>query len=353
MDSLKTIKEELNKFRKNHTSVLKETEEMAEHLIDACGQIESSWSGSFAGWHGRMYFRDFEIPSIHEQFNGEWGGIHGIPDGWEEKRAEEVEARINVLVGKGFSVKGFEDGLPKLREEAVKLRDEVVINFSGFPFDKGTAKEKELVEIIEKKDFGNTKAAYIQRGLPKSMMTRDSEAIRQGMCIPSWLYYRGVALEAGNLPKEIRDLMSSVEKIVRQLEIKSQSGVKMSEGKLLDDLHPKIYEKCRSLYEKGEYPEAVEKGFKVVRDRLRELTGYETGSEAFGKTKLHIRGAAATNVDEDFNQGIKFLAMAIDRFRNEKSHTSDAKIDDPVRAYEYLRISSLCMNLLENSEILS
>ena len=127
----------------------------------------------------------------------------------------------------------------------------------------------------------------------------------------------------------------------------------MSEGKLLDDLHPKIYEKCRSLYEKGEYPEAVEKGFKVVRDRLRELTGYETGSEAFGKTKLHIRGAAATNVDEDFNQGIKFLAMAIDRFRNEKSHTSDAKIDDPVRAYEYLRISSLCMNLLENSEILS
>jgi uncharacterized protein (TIGR02391 family) len=105
------------------------------------------------------------------------------------------------------------------------------------------------------------------------------------------------------------------------------------------------------LYEKHEYAEAVEKGFKVVRDRLRKLTGYETGSEAFGKGKLHIKGAAAPNVDVDFNEAVKFLAMAIDRFRNEKSHTSDAKIDDPFRAFEYLCLSSLAMRLLDAAEI--
>jgi uncharacterized protein (TIGR02391 family) len=120
----------------------------------------------------------------------------------------------------------------------------------------------------------------------------------------------------------------------------------------LRNLHPEIYEKCHDLYEKGAYPEAVEKSFKVVRDRLRKLTGHETGSEAFGKGKLHIEGAAAANVDHDFNEAVKFLTMAIDRFRNEKSHTSDAKIDDPIRAYEYLRLSSLAMNLLEDSRIL-
>ena len=107
------------------------------------------------------------------------------------------------------------------------------------------------------------------------------------------------------------------------------------------------------MYEKGAYAEAVEKSFKVVRDRLRTLTGYETGSEAFGKSKLHIKGAAAVNVDGDFNNAVKFLTMAIDQFRNEKSHTSDARIDDSIRAYEYLRLSSLAMNLLENAEILS
>jgi CRP/FNR family transcriptional regulator, cyclic AMP receptor protein len=35
--------------------------------------------------------------------------------------------------------------------------------------------------------------------------------------------------------------------------------------------------------------------------------------------------------------------MAIDRFRNEKSHTADGNISDPIRAYEYLRLSSLAM----------
>lgn len=120
----------------------------------------------------------------------------------------------------------------------------------------------------------------------------------------------------------------------------------------LSVLHQEIYNKCHSLFEKEEYPEAVEKGFKVVRDRLRVLTGYETGSKAFGNTKLHIKGAVATNVDHDFNEGVKFLTMAIDMFRNEKSHTSDAKIDDPQRAYEYLSLSSLAMNLLDQAEIL-
>lgn|GEM_PF-4886493 len=121
----------------------------------------------------------------------------------------------------------------------------------------------------------------------------------------------------------------------------------------LENVHPKIIEKCKDLYKKDTYAEAVEKGFKVVRDRLRELTGYETGSEAFGKGKLHIKGASALNVDNDFNAAVKFLMMAIDGFRNEKAHTSDGKIDNPERAYHYLMMSSLAMFLLDNAEILS
>jgi len=120
----------------------------------------------------------------------------------------------------------------------------------------------------------------------------------------------------------------------------------------LSTLHPEIYLKCHALYENGTYAEAVEKGFKVVRDRLRKLTSYETGSDAFGKGKLHIKGATASHVDRDFNEGVKFLTMAIDQFRNEKVHTSDAKIEDPIRALEYLRLSSLAMNLLDNAEVL-
>jgi uncharacterized protein (TIGR02391 family) len=119
----------------------------------------------------------------------------------------------------------------------------------------------------------------------------------------------------------------------------------------IKSLHPEIYSRCRKLYVGGDYAEAVEKGFKVVRDRLRSLTSYETGSEAFGKGNLYVEGAAAAHVDDDFQNGVKFLSMAIDRFRNEKSHTADGNISDPIRAYEYLRLSSLAMHLLDRALI--
>jgi uncharacterized protein (TIGR02391 family) len=118
----------------------------------------------------------------------------------------------------------------------------------------------------------------------------------------------------------------------------------------IESLHPEINAKCRNLYKGGDYAEAVEKSFKLVRDKLRALTGYETGSEAFGKGNLYVDGAAAPHVDEDFQNGVKFLTMAIDRFRNEKSHTADGNISDPIRAYEYLRLSSLAMHLLEGAQ---
>jgi hypothetical protein len=54
----------------------------------------------------------------------------------------------------------------------------------------------------------------------------------------------------------------------------------------LKDLHKSIQKKCQKLYEDGHYGSAADKALRVVRDRLLELTGFETGSEAFGKGNL-------------------------------------------------------------------
>jgi hypothetical protein len=86
-------------------------------------------------------------------------------------------------------------------------------------------------------------------------------------------------------------------------------------------LHNAFAAKCGELLEAGHYAEAVEKAFKIVRD-LRELTGFETGSEAFGKGSLRISGAAAPHVEEDFNEAVKFLTMAIDRWKHQRSRSS-------------------------------
>jgi len=351
---IKTTKKLIKKFRDEQINILGNIPKLSEKLGEACSRVELSWSGSFAGWHGKMYYRNFQIPSIHERFSGEWGGLNGIPDGWEEKQPEEVRVKIEELVGDNFSVEKFEEDIKKLREDAKRFKDEIIVTFSSVIFDSNTVKEKDLFIQIENFKFGSTKEEYINDRLPKTIMSRDTEALRQGICLASWLYYEGAALGGKNIYEAIKNFFTLLDRLIRRLEMKIKSDSKSISvtKKHLADLHPQIYSKCYDLYEKNVYAEAVEKSFKVVRDRLRKIAGYETGADAFGKGKLHIRGAAAPNVDRDFNDAVKFLTMAIDRFRNEKSHTSDAKIDDSIRAYEYLRLSSLAMNLLEDTEIL-
>jgi uncharacterized protein (TIGR02391 family) len=119
----------------------------------------------------------------------------------------------------------------------------------------------------------------------------------------------------------------------------------------LEALHPTIQEKCSKLYLSTNYSEAAEKGLKSVDDRLRELTGFDKGTDAVGKAGPYFLGTAAPHVDKDFQQAIQFLLMSIHLFRDEKAHTSDAKIDDPIRAYEYLAMCSFAMHFLDDSEI--
>jgi hypothetical protein len=229
---IKELEQLLIDFRKKHATALDELYRDGESLHEAAEQIALSWSGSFAGWHGKMYFWDFQAPSIGERFNGEWGGIQGIPNGWQEKQAEHVEGAIEALL-ENFSLKDFERSIDTLRKNIEELKTEISDRASQETI--GT-RATELLRQIEQSRVGKLKGEFIQQNVPTTLMSRDTEALRQGIFIPAWLYYVGVALSA-------------------------------------------------------------------TSDRLRKLTGHETGSEAFGKSKLHIRGAAASNVDDDFNNG--------------------------------------------------
>jgi uncharacterized protein (TIGR02391 family) len=146
----------------------------------------------------------------------------------------------------------------------------------------------------------------------------------------------------------VRRGIQQLEDLIRRLELIPSESQDIAGIK---SLHPDIYSRCRALYASGQYSEAVEKSFKVVRARLRTLTNFERGSEAFGKGRLYIEGSTAPHADADFQDGVKFLTMAIDSFRNEKVHTADGNISEPLRAYEYLRLSSLAMHLLARGKV--
>jgi uncharacterized protein (TIGR02391 family) len=115
----------------------------------------------------------------------------------------------------------------------------------------------------------------------------------------------------------------------------------------LINLHPKILASSQKLFRDEHYREAVGNAIMVVKDRLRDITGFENGYPAFEKGGLYIKGALANNVDPDFQEAVKWLLGAIDKFRNEKFHTSEKGIDDKLKALSYLHMCNLAMMFLD------
>lgn len=342
----------LESFRTRNEQMLENLRVNGSRLTEVSRETRDSWSGSFAGWHGRMYFRDFERPTIEEQFSGEWGGLHGIPDGWQERTTEECVAHVDRVIGNAFSAQAFDRAVTAFRKELLDLKEEISLCLSAL----GSVlppKAAEYLAAIEAKELGNPRPTYVQQGMPRGLMSRDTEALQQGMVLPTWLYYEAVGFEAVQTADWFDEYAKLLDRLGRAMTLTAPGKPPKGLAALSEGIHPDILSKCAALYDTGAYAEAVEKGFKTVRDRLRKLTGHETGSEAFGKGRLFIKGAAAPHVEQDFNQAAKFLMMAIDQFRNEKSHTSDAAIGDPGRANAYLFMSSLALYLLDHAEVRS
>lgn len=145
----------------------------------------------------------------------------------------------------------------------------------------------------------------------------------------------------------LQDLIDSDEQPVTR----KDSRQSMISDELIN-LHPKILASSQKLFRDEHYREAVGNAFMVVKDRLRDITGYENSYPAFESGRLYIKGALAENVDEDFQTAVKRLLGAIDKFRNEKFHTSEKGIDDRVKALGYLYLCNLAMSFLDNDQYL-
>jgi len=102
-----------------------------ERLERAIMDVTRSWSGSAAGYHGTLYYRDFETPGIREQFSAEWGGIRGLPPGWEERSPAEVLEAIQSRAG--LKIDKITKAAEAISPYVSDLQDD--IGSSSLPFD--------------------------------------------------------------------------------------------------------------------------------------------------------------------------------------------------------------------------
>jgi hypothetical protein len=221
MASLKEIAVSLlakvQKLQETLTPDLTGLQQKCAAVTKAAETIAQSWSGSSMGYHSELYYRNFERPPLGAEFSPEWGGIHGIPAGWQKRSSDEVKAHIEKLAA--VSVADIEKGAETALSEAKALHSEIVTEISGLHAYPGLEQEKKLLGELEKFKWGITVNEYMDANMPKTYMSRDSEAVYQGVKLSAYLYYAGVVFEKNSEGTAIQSFFKAASRLLRQIEL--------------------------------------------------------------------------------------------------------------------------------------
>lgn len=115
-------------------------------------------------------------------------------------------------------------------------------------------------------------------------------------------------------------------------------------------IRPEIY---NHVLKPEDYFHAVEEAYKIVREKLKSITGKEKATEVFGEvgTKIELLDELYKTKTEkgtpqyDFYRGCAYIHLAIQFLRNEKAHCSAIDMDKNL-AIHYLALASLAYDLI-------
>ena len=136
----------------------------------------------------------------------------------------------------------------------------------------------------------------------------------------------------------------------KKLDVNSIMLNNIENAEVTINIRPEIYEHIKRYLATQDYYHAVEEAYKIVRQKLRELTGEEKASQAFCETNIEkIFGHNPSDAAEkDFFEGVKFINMAIQNFRNEKAYTPAKQLDRNL-AVHYISLASLAYELISRN----
>lgn len=119
------------------------------------------------------------------------------------------------------------------------------------------------------------------------------------------------------------------------------------------EIHEDIYGHIKPYLATGDYFHAVDESYKVVREKLRDLTAHEKATDVFNENAqsnkhyaaLFGKARPANLAESDFFRGIGYLHLGVQFLRNEKAHTLAAPME-PNLALHYISLASLAYDLV-------
>lgn len=187
-DELLEIAQELDSIQAEYDSP--EIKAPLQKLENAANGIGKAWSGSWLGYHSRVYYRDFQTPPAGAHFSQEWGLMQYFTDGttgeWREYEYDRVQKKIYELAG--------EPDLEAARALAKRTRNLISDKQTEIASLISTAQENKEDSFISKlrkdvEEIAIPTATNIVNGhLPQGkFISRDTVAIGQGFQSPPHL----------------------------------------------------------------------------------------------------------------------------------------------------------------------
>jgi len=166
----------------------KEFNEPLDKLEKAANEVGKAWSGSWLGYHSRVYYEDFGEPPARARFSQEWGLMETFTrytvGKWVEYTFQNVVNVINHLAGNP-DVAQQEKEAAKAQEFFEEAKYTILSCFSRI--SELTANDKFIEDLREKVDKQKTLCAndFISYCRPSgSFMSRDTTAVGQGLKTP-------------------------------------------------------------------------------------------------------------------------------------------------------------------------
>ncbi|MBU2577781.1 TIGR02391 family protein [Patescibacteria group bacterium] len=238
----------------------------------------------------------------------------------------------------------------QILEKLFQMGGGYVLNFSDRTMGEFFRDDLKTEIYSEEYQYASGSKANVMRGF---WMKADNKTV--GKSILKLIEYIESQILIDNLkrsdfPKErIEAAREIAHKLLGGVVVKTstQSKATFKNGDITITLQKAIFDHVQKLLDDGHYFNAIEESYKVVREKLREITGKEKAHEAFNAANYEkIFGHQPANDQEkDFFEGVKFLNMAIQYLRNEKAHTPAHDLDKNL-AIHYIALASLAYDLI-------
>lgn len=190
-------------------------------LADSANTIGLSWSGSWFGYHSRVYYDRFQSPPPGAEFSQEWGlkdvFSMGTRGEWREYKFDDVVELIKEEAGNPDLTKIFTDG-EKAKDVFDQIKSQVLsIVYANFDPEKDSFL-KGLIEKIEKTKI-YTESDFVAVHRPKGqMMSRDMIAIEKGLVTPPHIAVLAKAVAAKQPFQTCKELKKHIIKLASHLE---------------------------------------------------------------------------------------------------------------------------------------